>query len=56
MAFDVRELLFGKRPHVFRVLYVIDGDLVRTLRIVRAQRRFLTKSQIEEAVKPGDLE
>jgi hypothetical protein len=51
----VRELLFGKRPHVFRVLYLIDGEIVRVLRIVRAQRRFLTKSQTEEAVDPDNL-
>jgi plasmid stabilization system protein ParE len=56
VAIEVRELLFGRRPYVFRVLYVIDGDVVRILRILRAQQRFLTKSQIEEALKPDHLE
>ena len=37
--FEVRELPFGRRPNVFRVLFTIDGDAVRILRIVRAQRR-----------------
>ena len=33
--FEVRELHFGRRPNVFRVLFTIDGDAVRILRIVR---------------------
>ena len=30
---ELRELHFGCRPNVFRVLFTIDGDAVRTLRI-----------------------
>lgn len=37
--FEIRELLFGRRQNVFRVLFTIDGETVRILRIVRAQRR-----------------
>ena len=36
---EVRELHFGRKPNVFRILFTIDGDTVRILRIVRAQRR-----------------
>ncbi len=46
---ELRELHFGKRGNVFRVIFTIDADTVRILRIRRAQRRWLTKSQIEEA-------
>lgn len=46
---ELREMHFGKRPNVFRVIFTIDADTVRILRIRRAQRRWLTQSEIEEA-------
>jgi plasmid stabilization system protein ParE len=49
---DLHEFLFGRRPNVFRVVFVIDGDTVRILRIRRGQRRLLTRSQIEDALGP----
>ena len=49
VRFELRELHFGKRGNVFRVIFTIDANTVRVLRIRRAQRRWLTKSQIEEA-------
>jgi plasmid stabilization system protein ParE len=51
VRFAVRELLFGKRPHVFRVVFMINDGTVRVLRILRAQRRFLTLEQIEAAAE-----
>jgi hypothetical protein len=48
---ELREYLFGKKPYVFRVIFTIDGEVVRILRIRRAQRRYLTRSQIEEAFR-----
>jgi hypothetical protein len=45
----LRELHFGKRPNVFRVVFTIDGNTVRILRIRRAQRRWLTRRQTEDA-------
>ncbi len=48
---ELRELLFGRRPNVFRVIFSIRDDLVHVLRIRRAQRRFLTRGQIEDAWK-----
>lgn len=44
---EVRELHFGRRPNVFRVLFTIDGNTVRILRIVRAQRRSPSWRSIE---------
>ena len=46
---DVRELHFGRRPNVFRVLFTIDGEMVRILRIVRAQRRSPSWRTIEKS-------
>ena len=49
VEFELREFHVGKRPNVFRAIFTIDGDNVRVLRIRRAQRRWLTRRQIEEA-------
>ena len=46
---ELREILFGKTPNVFRVIFMIDADIVRVLRISRAQRRPLTRKQIDDA-------
>lgn len=48
---ELRAFLFGKRPAVFRVIFLIDGKTVRILRIRRAQRRFLTRDEITDALK-----
>jgi toxin ParE1/3/4 len=45
---EIRQLLFGRRPNVYRVIFTIDGNTVRVLRIRRASRRFLTKRELEE--------
>ncbi len=47
--FELHEFHVGKRPNVFRAIFTIDGDTVRVLRIRRAQRRWLTRQQIDEA-------
>ena len=51
---ELREFLFGRKPHVFRVLFTIDTDNVRILRIRRAQRRPLTRRDINQASAPDD--
>jgi hypothetical protein len=51
VAIELREYHFGASPNVFRVVFTIDGDAVRVLRIVRAQRRPLTGEQIRRAAK-----
>jgi plasmid stabilization system protein ParE len=47
---ELREFLFGKRPYVFRVLFITDGDEVRILRIRRAQRRPFSPDDLREAL------
>lgn len=51
---EVREFLFGKRPWVFRSLFTIDGDSVRILRVRRAQRRPLSKSELRKAIESDE--
>ena len=46
---ELREFHFGRRPSVFRVIFTIDDKTVRILRIRRAQRRWLTPRQVDEA-------
>jgi plasmid stabilization system protein ParE len=36
---DVRHLLYGRRPHVYRILFAIEGDLVQVLHIRHGRRR-----------------
>lgn len=45
---EIRQMLFGRRPNVFRAVFTIDGDQVRVLRIRIAARRYLTKRELEE--------
>jgi plasmid stabilization system protein ParE len=33
---EVRQLLFGKRPHTYRALFTVDGDQVQVLHVRRA--------------------
>ena len=50
VAVELRELLFGKRPNVFRIVFTMDGETVRVLRFLRGQRRYLSPDQIAEAL------
>lgn len=36
---EVRQLLYGRRPHVYRILFAIEGDVVQVLHIRHARRR-----------------
>jgi plasmid stabilization system protein ParE len=47
---ELREYLFGRRPHVFRAIFLVDGDAVRILRIRRAQRRLLSRDELDAAL------
>lgn len=53
-AIELREFHFGNRPNVFRVIFTIEGESVRILRIRRAQRRVLTRGEISSAQGEGD--
>jgi plasmid stabilization system protein ParE len=41
--FEVRQLLYGRKPHVYRILYSIEGETVRVLHIRHARRRPIPK-------------
>ncbi len=49
VSFEVRELLFGRKPSVFRILFTIEDKFVRILRIVRAQQRSPSRRTIEDS-------
>ena len=36
--FEVRELLYGRKPHLYRVLFTIEGDTVVILHIRHGRR------------------
>ena len=50
VAVPLFELLFGRAPNVFRVIFTIDGQKVRLLRFLRAQRRSLSRQQVIDAL------
>jgi hypothetical protein len=35
----VRHLLYGRRPHVYRILFTIESDVVQVLHIRHGRRR-----------------
>jgi plasmid stabilization system protein ParE len=41
--FEVRQLLYGRKPHVYRILFTIDGDAVKILHIRHARRKPIGK-------------
>lgn len=42
VPFEMRQLLYGHRPHVYRILFTIEGETVYVLRIRHGRRRRLT--------------
>ena len=36
---EVRQLLYGRRPHVYRILFAIEADVVQVLHIRHGRRR-----------------
>jgi plasmid stabilization system protein ParE len=40
--FEVRQLLYGRKPHLYRILFAIEGDKVEILHIRHARRRPIT--------------
>jgi plasmid stabilization system protein ParE len=47
---EIREMHFGKRPNVYRAIYVIVGEELQVFRVLRAQRKYLTRRQIDDAL------
>jgi plasmid stabilization system protein ParE len=43
VPFEVRQLLYGRKPHLYRILFTIEGDTVYVLHIRHGRRRPLTR-------------
>jgi plasmid stabilization system protein ParE len=41
VPFEMRQLLYGHRPHIYRILFTIEGEVVYVLRIRHGRRRHL---------------
>jgi plasmid stabilization system protein ParE len=41
--FEVRQLLYGRKPHQYRVLFTIDGETVVVLHIRHGRRRYFVE-------------
>ncbi|MGH2410959.1 MAG: type II toxin-antitoxin system RelE/ParE family toxin [Chloroflexota bacterium] len=37
--FEVRHLLYGRKPHVYRILFTIEGDTVHALHLRHGRRK-----------------
>lgn len=46
LGIDLRQQLHGKRPHVYRVLFTIDGDTVSVLRVRHASQDHLAEGDV----------
>lgn len=42
--FEVRQLLYGRKPHVYRILFTIEGETVNVLHIRHGRRKPLPPS------------
>ena len=40
---EVRQLLYGRKPHVYRILFTMDGEIVQVLHVRHARRRTIAK-------------
>lgn len=40
--FEVRQLFYGKKPHLYRILFTIEADSVQVLHIRHGRRKPLT--------------
>lgn len=45
---ELRQLLYGRKPNVFRAVFVIEGQQVRIVRIRRAAQKPLTRDELAE--------
>ena len=43
VPFELRQLLYGHRPHMYRILFTIEGEVVYVLRIRHGRRRYLSE-------------
>ena len=38
-SFEVRHLLYGRRPHIYRILFTVEGDVAHVLHIRHGRRK-----------------
>jgi plasmid stabilization system protein ParE len=38
--FEVRQLLYGRKPHVYRILFTVEGETIHVLHIATGAGRF----------------
>ena len=43
-SIEVRQLLYGQKPHVYRILFAIENDVVHVLHIRHGRRRPLRQA------------
>ncbi|MEO7142411.1 MAG: type II toxin-antitoxin system RelE/ParE family toxin [Bryobacteraceae bacterium] len=43
ISFEMRQLLYGRKPHVYRILFTIGGDVFYVLRIRHGRRRHIAE-------------
>ncbi len=41
VPFEMRQLLYGHKPHLYRILFTIEGNVVHVLRIRHGRRKYL---------------
>ncbi|MBL8228848.1 MAG: type II toxin-antitoxin system RelE/ParE family toxin [Bryobacterales bacterium] len=39
VPYEVRQMLYGHKPHIYRILYTIEGDTVFVLHVRHGRRR-----------------
>jgi plasmid stabilization system protein ParE len=39
--FEVRQLLYGRKPHVYRILFTVEGETIHVLHIRHGRRQVL---------------
>lgn len=40
-SFEVRQLLYGRKPHIYRILFTIEGETVYVLQIRHGRRQYV---------------
>jgi len=45
--FEVRQLLYGRKPHVYRILFTVEEDVVVILHIRHGRRSRVTRLPVE---------
>jgi plasmid stabilization system protein ParE len=43
--FEVRQLLYGRKPHLYRILFTVSGDTVNVLHIRHGRRKLVDPTE-----------